>query len=83
MTVTIQVLKDQQYNHVRDEYVEDYEDVDVEIDTKTLYKLFAKHYGITESQAIHIISDHEIELSEFFEDELKEIAEEKYCEECD
>ena len=81
MTVTIQVLKDQQYNHVRDEYVEDYEDIEIELDYKILYKLFAKRYGITESQAIHIISDHEIELDEFFEEELEQIAREKYCEE--
>lgn len=82
-TVTIQTLKSQAYNHIRDEYIEDYEDVDIEIDYDVLYDLFAKQYGITKSQAINIICDHEIELEEFFEEELKYIAECKYCEECE
>lgn len=84
MIVTIWIKTYEYFDIDNDEIYEDGEYVDVEINDKVIYKLMAKQFNITETQAYDIINELNISdetLQEYYKDKLEQLAQELYCEE--
>ena len=85
MLVPILVLKNQQYDSRRDEYIEDYEEAEVDVPLKKIAEIIANRYGISAEIMYNIILDFDIDLEDevIENDEIQCYAECLYCEECE